>query len=545
MVILVDLANSTQMPLNGNHSLTTGFRVLGKKHVRAYSLEYLTPCELHPKGSYDTIVVPVIELGRDSSCTIYFGKDWETVSRKHALIEMQEEDIIIRNLSQTNPTFVNGQTVQSAFYLQNGDIIQLSAEGPRLRFNIPDTEIMSLAFTRRMHLLVQQSVRPYRKALIAVGFLTVLLGILGGSLVVRQMHISKGLLAQSESQAMQIHRQDSIMTIQDSLVRALDSIAVANEQIRKSDSTRYARLLRQTAKRMVRNKEQLSSVLQDNQRLQQTISSQNRKIKHLEVQFRQPLASQTSSHEHAAAIYDQFRDHIYFLKVLNFHIKMPDGTGGNLDISWNGTGFLLEDGKFVTARHCIQGWRFVTPEGNEEHLLANMAEQMGAQITVHFEAISPSGHSFSFTNQQVRLDDRFDRLEQIQGPGGKEVQIKIANPDQTDWAYVKRPGRSSLQSNLKLSRNLRAATPVYILGYSYGNALQKSHQVDPLFSESKIARNGLSRGLITLTDRNFGQGNSGGPVLAHDASGNPQVVGIVSAGLGSEIGIVVPISAVR
>ncbi|MEM7368210.1 MAG: FHA domain-containing protein [Bacteroidota bacterium] len=533
------------MPLTASRSLTTGLRVLGRKNIPAYTLEYLTPCHLHRPGTHDTIVVPVIELGRDPSCAVCFGKDLPTVSRKHAEIERQGQEIILKTLSQTNSTFVNGQLVHSSYYLQNGDIIQLSSDGPRLRFNISEGGFLKMGFTQRMNLLVHQSVRPYQKALIGLSVLMALLVIGIALFMTNQTRLSKGLQAQTSSQAQQIQFQDSIISIQDSLVRALDSIASANDQLRKEDSLRYTNILSQTAERMIQNDQQIASVLEDNQRLQQTISSQNRKIKHLEVRFQTPRPSATAPPNSAAAVYDRFREHIYFLQVSGFQLVMPDGTGGELDISWNGTGFLLSDGKFVTARHCIQGWRYITEGANEENLLANIAEQMGARITVLFEAVSPSGHSFTFTNRQVQLNDTQDQIERVTGPGGKLVEIKVAKPDQTDWAYFQRPRHSSLHYNASLSRNLRAATEVIILGYSYGSALQKSYNVDPLFSESRVARNGLASGLITLTDRNFGQGNSGGPVLAVDASGQHQVVGIVSAGLGSEIGIVVPISAIR
>ena len=32
-------------------------------------------------------------------------------------------------------------------------------------------------------------------------------------------------------------------------------------------------------------------------------------------------------------------------------------TGGGI-LGWTGTGYLLSDGRFVTAKHCVEGWKF-------------------------------------------------------------------------------------------------------------------------------------------------------------------------------------------
>ncbi len=93
--------------------------------------------------------------------------------------------------------------------------------------------------------------------------------------------------------------------------------------------------------------------------------------------------------------------------------------------------------------------------------------------------------------------------------------------------------------------NPKVGTPVHILGFSYGQNLQ-GRTPNPLYSDSKIAKDGLTEGLIILTDRNFGPGNSGGPVFFFDTEANTyKVIGIVSAGIGSEIGIIVPISQIK
>jgi hypothetical protein len=227
---------------------------------------------------------------------------------------------------------------------------------------------------------------------------------------------------------------------------------------------------------------------------------------------------------------------------MKLRVKMPSGDYVPLEANWTGTGFLLSDGKFVTARHVIQSWRYIKGEGKdpESLLMANAAELLGGKVHAEFRASSPSGKSFSFTNEQVKFDDSPDK------PGivlmdGEPVKVKYALPNATDWAYVQTKTLSEVNANPTLAKNLKAGRELYILGYSYGKALQNKGLVKPLFSKAVVAQDGLTGNLINVTNRNFAQGNSGGPVFALN-NGKFEVVGIVSAGLGSEVGLIVPVN---
>jgi hypothetical protein len=124
---------------------------------------------------------------------------------------------------------------------------------------------------------------------------------------------------------------------------------------------------------------------------------------------------------------------------------------------------------------------------------------------------------------------------------GEPVKVKYALPNATDWAYVQTKTLSEVNANPTLAKNLKAGRELYILGYSYGKALQNKGLVKPLFSKAVVAQDGLTGNLINVTNRNFAQGNSGGPVFALN-NGKFEVVGIVSAGLGSEVGLIVPVN---
>ena len=74
--------------------------------------------------------------------------------------------------------------------------------------------------------------------------------------------------------------------------------------------------------------------------------------------------------------------------------------------------------------------------------------------------------------------------------------------------------------------------------------LFRSSNLKPIYGNCTVAKDGLENGVILITNRNFEQGNSGGPVFAK-VNGTYKVVGLVSAGAGSSIGLIVPISVIR
>jgi len=159
-------------------ALATGMRVIGGAKMPAYTLEFLTDSIKHKSGTHTTIVVPYIELGRDKKCAVKFGEDTSTVSRKHAAIERTKDGVLLKNLSVTNQTLINGKPVKRQFYLNNGDEIQLSLEGPKLRYNSTDNGTAKIGMTQRMGLVMDQAIKPYKT--FAISMLAVLLLAIAG-----------------------------------------------------------------------------------------------------------------------------------------------------------------------------------------------------------------------------------------------------------------------------------------------------------------------------------------------------------------------------
>ena len=134
--------------------------LMGGSHRQYYILEYRSSSKYHHTGETQKIIVDQVELGRDPRCQIRFDDSFTSVSRRHAAITRDGSAWKLVHLSKTNPTLLNGRPVADEWYLQNGDEIQLSSNGPRLGFIIPQGDksmIKNINFTERFSLFRQQA----------------------------------------------------------------------------------------------------------------------------------------------------------------------------------------------------------------------------------------------------------------------------------------------------------------------------------------------------------------------------------------------------
>ena len=142
-----------------------------------YILEHKTSSKYHSAGESQKIIIDQIEIGRDASCQVRYDESFDTVSRKHAAIVRDGNNWQLIHLSTSNPTLVNGRPIQGTYYLQSGDEIQLSVNGPRLGFIQPQGKqalTSSIKLTERMNLFREQALRPYRRAIWALAGLLLL-----------------------------------------------------------------------------------------------------------------------------------------------------------------------------------------------------------------------------------------------------------------------------------------------------------------------------------------------------------------------------------
>ena len=294
--------------------------VLGSNGRTYYVLVHKVTSKYHKAGESQPIIVDQIEIGRGSQCQVRFDDSFTTVSRRHAAIVRDGDNWKLVQLSTTNSTYLNGHHVHKEWYLQNGDEIQLSTNGPKLGFIIPEGDkgkVSSIGLTARLNLFRKQALRPYKTALTILG--CVLLLALGGLVwsLIRNYQTDKKLVAAVE-------RSDSLRLANDA------KIARLNDSIKqmgiKADSL----------------SSQLNKMKTDNEKLKKSIGG-------LRAQMKRMVGP-------SSAELKEYAPYVYFVISSSLEITLPDGGGiYNIDcsssgLSWYGTGFLLDDGTFVTAR---------------------------------------------------------------------------------------------------------------------------------------------------------------------------------------------------
>lgn len=243
----------------------------------------------------------------------------------------------------------------------------------------------------------------------------------------------------------------------------------------------------------------------------------------------------------------QLRNSIYFIKIKSVQVYFKQ-TQEIIDISkfglsWSGTGFLLESGEFITARHVIQPWRFIddcSTWSNENHrggpILAyiNNAEIAGGSVDVVYEARSSQGDIFTFNNKDLSFDQSGDKLIECDEQGvDKQLKTCPEYNSKSDWAkLVLNNRRGLLKLNRDISRTLGQETPLFGYGYSYGQFLQSNNEerIAPLLIKGEIVQDKTMNGMINITAPGIAPGSSGGPMMIKNADGAYEVIGIISRG---------------
>lgn len=483
---------------------------------RYYILEHHVSSKYHKAGEAQEIIVDTIELGRDSRCQVRFDESFETVSRRHAAIIREGDMWKLIQLSNTNTTLLNGQPVKSEWYLQNGDEIQLSVNGPKLGFIIPTgnkATVGSIGLTRRLSLFRQQAMRPYRNAIAALSALLLLciLGFGSWGYYEHKARLQDQLLAQA--------RADSL-----------------SECLLKADSA------------LILNREYTDSVRKSGEMNNQKLAGQQVHLRSALSQMK-AISGIANDNNLKTAL-----NSVYYIRVERFDITYPSGetktitkgTEGSEGLFWTGTGFLLNDGRFITARHVVDGLKFISSLRDLPLIILNDIENSGGSVRITFGAYSPT-HSFSFTNKDFIVNRAGDEVRSFQmdldEDGNKEeYRITLASAGASDWACMHTSYHGVIKANPTASRQLKQQTRLVVLGYPKG---VYADNVRALQGSCMVAVDGLHNGYIVITERNFEHGNSGGPVLQVLQDGSMEAIGIISAGYGDTVGFIVPISNVR
>ena len=142
------MAQSTQIYRRSfGASVGAGLKSLVGNGDKRYSiLVHKVTTSYHKAGESQQIILDEIELGRDPKCQVRFDETFSTVSRRHAAIVRDGDNWKLIQLSKTNSTYLNGHRIESEWYLQNGDEIQLSTNGPKLGFIVPEGKSGTVSF---------------------------------------------------------------------------------------------------------------------------------------------------------------------------------------------------------------------------------------------------------------------------------------------------------------------------------------------------------------------------------------------------------------
>ncbi len=503
-----------------------------KTHNRSigssFILQFLTDTAEHAANSTQTVTAPYVELGRDQNCGICFGDDVPTVSHKHAALERKGQKIFIYNLSGTNQTLVNGRPVLREWLLHHGDEIQLSADGPRMRVVLP-ADNPAPRFTGQIKLFVEQTAKPYRFVLF--GLLLIFLA--GAAAVGIQFTRMRSSHKQLESVARSVMQQ---MEEQEKALAEGNSELIAG---RKEQA------------------EELAGLNKQNQDFQEALVRQSRIIKALVGSATAKPVRKTVAHPPVPAkpnpeqiLIGSTQGKVYALQIF---MTVKDNSGEPLSITnehrekvhvkdyfiGSGTGFVLEDGRFITSRRWVKPWAY--PEGEKDALalFANFVHHNGGNASVKVVATAPDGPELTLFDRQFSTDSTYDQPV-IGNFGFGEGKIMVANREVgRDWAVSKVPVTGLPYQSGTLPA---AGTEVHFLGYEIPLGTQGGPAGAPTYTKRTVAAGESAKGTLPVTGVPFEPSTYGGPAYLVK-EGEPLVVGLLNEGKDGK-GIIIPISHV-
>jgi hypothetical protein len=557
------MAHQTQ-PYNRSFrgSLGAGMgSLIGGSGKTYYILEHKVSSKYHRAGESQEIIVNQIELGRDPKCQVRFDESFTTVSRRHAAIIRDGDRWKLIALSETNPTYLNGKVIQREWYLQNGDEIQLSANGPKLGFIIPTgnkATVGSIGLSRRLSLFRHQALRPYKQALTALSIvlLLVIAGAVGwGFYAHDQQKQLEAKYAQLEADKIKIEEDAANLEAEMLSIKENSLLDQAEKDKQLKDLEVRASGLRNTIAKTQSELEALKESGVKPAAPKPAAPTTTPGAATAVAGTSGTAGAGTTTATEAFSEVTQCNAYVYSIFAEKWDITDIDGRVEEI-LRPNptiGTGFLLNNGKFVTARHVIEPWVYypymsLNDEAEKFFVRLNLAAYNGGKVVVHYKAISGSGQTLTFRSDQF-LSNRggeveIDSVRFGTNSNGRPLYAytRTSAIIRYDWACFDTGLQGGL--NFNFAPNLTPGTELEILGFPDGRGAENLNHIVPINSSCRLSRQGLDAESMTMmvSNENIEEGNSGGPVL-HKNNGSYEVVGLVS-GTTKRKGRIIPISAI-
>ena len=507
--------------------------VFGRNGKTYFILEHKQSSKYHRAGETQEIIVDQIELGRDAKCQVRFDDSFSTVSRRHAAIMREGDRWKLVQLSATNSTLLNGQRIDRESYLQNGDEIKLSSDGPVLGFIVPTGKkatVGSIGLTRRLTLFRQQALKPYKTALWILSIILLLVivgGFWWGASISEKLR--KQLNEEREKLVELILENQNDKSKVDSLSNLLSVITQKQAEL----SSKSGRIGGNYVPPVISTPKPEKTAEPSNE------------------------LSKTPSVSNDLAACNQY---VYAIFLNEMYCVLPSGEEQfRIEKRFVGSGFMLNDGRFITARHVIEPWYyypyFEERDAKIAYKLYNYCSFNMGKVYAKYTIVSPAGKRYSFTNEQIicnRANDRTTKEDEdfmteglsLPGPA---IYTTAAN-DRYDWAYYQTNSSDGLKVDNAYSENIPQGTQLDILGYPrsfFGTYdIYEIENSQPMYANCITSGNGLNtNGLILSSNTDPTGGNSGSPVLIQK-DGGYVVIGLVSGQI-QQKGVIVPISEVR
>ncbi|WP_298551438.1 FHA domain-containing protein [uncultured Parabacteroides sp.] len=528
--------------------------LMGGAHKQYYVLEHRMSSKYHRAGETQKIIVDQIEMGRDPRCQVRFDDSFTSVSRRHAAIVRDGAGWKLVHLSKVNTTLLNGRPVTDEWYLQNGDEIQLSSNGPRMGFIVPQGDrsmIKNINFTERFSLFRQQALKPYKQMMVwmSVVFLLVIGGFIGWSILNQQQNQKANEMLAGSIASVSARQDSAGVEAQKQLAAVSNQAQTAAQaaiQASQASQASTSQGINQLRSELVGLKSDLKTAREE--------KAENESAKQSAVAS-EPVASPASASVAPAASgmtsYESCFPYIYYIQLDKVEHTNKKGKTEVIDIihRWAGTGFLLSDGRFVTSRRIIERWYFQV-NGNlmdEDMRPLNKAVCNLEKVVAYFTAYSSTGDALTFTSDQFTCDRSADTYTVLRGPLGglvKGARLRIAPSNGgKDWAYFQTAKKGGLKFDPSKSTSLGRGIPLTILGFPAEVGINSAS--GPVYGSGVTANSGLDRGDIMTTNTSFEIGGSGAPVFAVSETGEYEVIGLISSMAEGLRGVVVPIAAVR